>query len=87
MLEQSEGIRQVSVALSCQEGTDGVAEAIYQVIPWATNEQPTVSHQGQLKADIDQLRAKLKQQSLSAGQKAQQSPGRQRKDKDKGIGF
>jgi len=58
---------QVSIALRHSDG-DGVAEAIYKVIPWATNEQPTESHQAQLKAEIDQLREGLKQSSSSASQ-------------------
>ena len=87
VLEQSEGIRQVSVALSRQAGTDSVAEAIYQVIPWATNEQPTVSHQGQLKAEIDELRSKLKPLSDINKSQTRQQLRRKGKSKDQGMGM
>ena len=75
-LAQSKGVSQVSVALSRRGDGDGVAKAIYKVIPWATNEQPVDSHQAQLQAEIDQLRAGLKQSSAdqSKGQKSQRFP-------------
>ena len=86
-LEQSKGVSQVSVALRHSDG-DGIAEAIYKVIPWATNEQPTESHQAQLKAEIDQLREGLKQSSSdkSREQKPQRSL-RTDKKKDQDIGM
>jgi len=87
VLEQSEGIRQVSVALSRQAGTDSVAEAIYQVSPWATSEQPTVSHQGQLKAEIDELRSKLKPLSDINKSQTRQQLRRKGKSKDQGMGM
>ena len=90
-LEQSRGVSQVSIALSnsgqSNSGDDGAAEAIYKVIPWATNEQPTESHQAQLKAEIDRLREGLKLSSgKSKEQKPQRSP-RKGKTKDQGMGI
>ena len=88
LLEQSKSVSQVSVALSRWSSGDGVTEAIYKVIPWATNEQSIESHQAQLKADIDQLRADLKQATLDKGNvpKHQRSP-RKNKRKDQGMGM
>ena len=86
-LAQSKGVSQVSIALSHSDG-DGMAKAIYKVVPWSTHEQPTESHQAQLKAELDQLRAGLKQPSAdqSKGQKSQRLP-RQNKSKDQGMGM
>jgi len=87
-LEQSRGVSQASIALRRHSDGDGVAEAIYKVIPWATNEQPTESHQSQLKAEIDQLREGLKQSSSdkSREQKTQRLPSKD-KTKDQGMGM
>ena len=83
-LAQSKGVSQVSVALSRRSEANSVAKDIYQVIPWATNEQPTDSHQAQLKAEIDQLRAGLKPLSdTSKAQNRQQLP--KNTNKDKGV--
>ena len=86
-LAQSKGVSQVSIALSHSDG-DGVAEAIYKVIPWATNEPPTESHQAQLSAELDQLREGLKQSlpDKSKEQKPRRLPHRD-KIKDRGIGM
>ena len=87
-LEQSKGVSQVSIALRRHSDGDGVAKAIYKVIPWATNEQPTELHQSQLKAEIDQLREGLKQSSSdkSREQKTQRLPSKD-KTKDQGMGM
>ena len=76
----SKGVSQVSVALSRHSGNNRIAEDIYSVIPHAMNEQPTETHKAQLKAEIDQLRAGLKQ-SAPDPVRAQKI---QRKDRDLG---
>ena len=90
-LEQSRGVAQVSIALSgsgqSNIGNNRVAEAIYKVIPWATNEQPTESHQAQLKAEIDQLRKGLKLSSSKSKEQKSQRSLRKDKTKDQGMGM
>ena len=91
LLVQSEGVSQVSVALSRSEEGDRAAQEIYRVIPWATNEQPDESHQAQLKAELDQLRASIKRstgKSQGQGQKPQQAKKKKKKKgKDQGLGM
>ena len=86
-VEQSKGVSQVSIALSHRGDSEGVAEAICKVVPWATNEQLTESHQSRIKAEIDQLRERLKQEP-SDNKSREQNPQRsQRKGKAKGRGI
>ena len=84
-LEQSQGVSQVSVALSHSEAGDRAAQEIYQVIPWAKSDRPETSHQAQLKANLDQLRASIKR-SLGKGQQSPQ-PRKQRQKRDQGLGM
>ena len=84
-LEQSQGVSQVSVALSRSEAGDRAAQEIYQVIPWAKSDRPQASHQAQLKANLDQLRASIKR-SLGKGQQSPQ-PRKQRRERDQGLGM
>ena len=86
-LAQGEGVSQVSIALGHSEAGDRSAQEIYQVIPWARSDRPEASHQAQIKAEIDELRASIKR---SQGQ-GQQSPKRQKQQrkrgKDQGLGM
>ena len=84
-LEQAQGVSQVSVALSHSEAGDRAAQEIYQVIPWAKSDRPETSHQAQLKANLDQLRASIKR-SLGKGQQSPQ-PRKQRQKRDQGLGM
>ena len=89
-LVQSEGVSQVSVALSQSEEGERAAQEIYKVIPWAANERPDESHQAQLKAEIDELRASMKRSignSQGHGQKPQQTQKKKRQGKDTGLGM
>ena len=75
------------MALSRSEAGDRAAQEIYRVIPWARSDRPEASHQAQIKAEIDELRASIKR---SQGQ-GQQSPKRQKQQrkrgKDQGLGM
>ena len=88
-LVQSEGVGQVSVALSQSEEGERAAQEIYKVIPWATSDRPDQSHQAQLKAELDQLRASIKRsvgKGQRQGQKLQQTQ-KKRQRKDTGLGM
>ena len=85
-IEQAQGVGQVSVALSHSEAGDLAAQEIYQVIPWAKSDRPEESHQAQLKAELDQLRASMKH-SLGNGQQSPQRQRKQRKERDQGLGM
>ena len=85
-IEQAQGVGQVSVALSHSEAGDLAAQEIYQVIPWAKSDRPEASHQAQLKAELDQLRASMKH-SLGNGQQSPQHQRKQRKEQDQGLGM
>lgn len=83
---QAEGVAQVSVALSRGDEGDRMAQDIFKVIPWATSDRPEGSHQAQLKADIEQLRASMKR-SNSKGQKPAKTQKKPRKAQDRGLGM
>ena len=86
--EQSQGVSQVSVALSRSEAGERAAQEIYKVIPWATNECPEESHQAQLKAELDQLRASIRRSTGQGQEPKPPKPERkQRKERDRGMGM
>ncbi|NJM97958.1 MAG: DUF3991 domain-containing protein [Phormidesmis sp. RL_2_1] len=85
-IAHSQAVGALSVALSRSEEGEQAAQEVYRVIPWAQSDRPETSHQAQVKAQIDALRAAMKR---AQGQ-SQQLPKRerkQRKGKDQGLGM
>ncbi len=89
-LEQAKRVSQVSIALSRSEAGERATQEIYQVIPWANSDRPDESHQVQLKAEMDQLRASMKRSISQREGQSQHTPKherKQRKARDQGLGL
>ncbi|MEO0516289.1 MAG: MobV family relaxase [Cyanobacteria bacterium P01_A01_bin.116] len=84
--QHAQGVTQVSVALSNSEEGNRAAQDIFKVIPWATIDRLEGSHQAQLKAEMDQLRASMKR-SISEIQKTSRTQEKLRKVQDRGLGM